>query len=108
MPKTIEVVRNDKGYDLVFTLQDAGGNPLNLTGANLTFSTQLQTASTVKFTGDMTIVNAQAGIAKYTVQATDFDTAGEYWGEITVNYPSTGEILTFTDLIIYVKPDLPR
>jgi len=105
----IKVIKGDKGYDLNFTLQKADGTALDLTGATLLFKCQKHDASTVKFSGSMTITNPPGtdGKCKYTVQATDFDEAGKYDGEIEVTYGST-QILTFTDILIEVVAELPK
>jgi hypothetical protein len=105
----IKVVKSDKGYDLNFTLQKSDGTALDLTGATLLLKVQKYDASAVKFSGSMAITNPPGtdGKCKYTVQATDFDVAGKYNGEIEVSY-GTSQILTFTDILIEVLEELPK
>lgn len=108
MPTTqINVVKSDKLYDLNFTLKDANDVAIDLTGATLLLKAQKQGAASLKFSGTMAIVLATVGTCKYTVQATDLDDAGTYYAEIEVTFGG-GKILTFPDIVITVKPELPR
>jgi len=105
--KVIEVVKNDKLYDLEFTLQDSSGVVIDLTGATLRFKAQKIGENTLKFTGNMDIVSAEAGTCKYQVQEGNFDEEGDYYGEIEVTFAGN-QITTFDDILLKVKPELPR
>lgn len=106
--QVLNVVQNDKLYDIEFTLTDNTGVAIDLTGnTQILFKAQLQTANVLKFSGAMTVVSAQAGTCKYTVQATNFDTAGVYYVEIEVTY-NDGKVISFTDFLINVKGELPK
>jgi hypothetical protein len=106
MTTVINTYKSDKQYDINFTLTDANGAAFDLTGATLVFNAQKQDATTLKFTGSMTIVSAAAGTCKYTVGNTDFDEAGDYYAEIQVTNGS--KVVTFGGIVIRVKPELPR
>ncbi len=107
MDTIIKVVQNDILYDLDFTLQDSKGLPIDITGATLILEVQNTNKTTLKFTGDMVVVDGQAGTCKYTVQATNFDAPGKYYGRIKVTFGS-GETLSFVDVVINVVPALPK
>ncbi len=107
MTTTIRVFKGDKLYDINFTLQDANGDPFDITGATLLFKAQRQKSSTLKFSGSMSIVSAAAGTCKYNVGATDFDDADKYYAEIQVTFGS-GQVVTFGDIIINALSDIPR
>ncbi len=105
----INVFKSDKLYDINFTLQDANGAAFDLTGNSaINLKVQKQGVDTLKFTGAMAVVGlATAGTVKYTVQATDLDDVGQYYAEIEVNFTG-GKVVTFGDIVINVKPELPR
>lgn len=107
MDTLITIVQNDYGFDLNFTLKDAVGAVVNLTGSTLTFIGQLVNDNSVTFTGSMTIISAVGGTCKYTVQSTDFTIAGQWNGQITVNYSSSTEIVSFSGININVVAKLP-
>ena len=103
----INVFQNDRLYDIDFTLKDANDVVVDLTGSTLIFRAQKQGASVQKFAGNMSIVEAASGNYKYNVAATDFDEAGDYYAEIQVTFGG-GKIITFGDIVVHVKPELPR
>jgi hypothetical protein len=102
----IEIVKDDKNYDLQFTLKNYDQSVFDLTGYSLLFKAQAYADSSIKVSRAMTIVTAASGICKYTVQEGDFNLVGDYYAEIQCT--KSGEIVTFTDLKIVVLPDLPR
>jgi hypothetical protein len=106
----LEIVQNDKGIDLAFTLQNNDGTALNLTGAALTLKAQHKSTpgAAVDISGSMTIVTAAAGTCKYTTTGTDFITPGKYDAEIEVNFNSGQKIQTFPNILIEVIPQLPK
>lgn len=104
---TIKTYKSDKLYDINFTLQDGNGTAIDLTNGTLLFKAQKQGATTLKFSGSMSIVTAASGTCKYTVAATDFDEVGKYYAEIEITYTG-GKIITFGDITVIVQPELPR
>lgn len=104
----ITVVQNDKNYNLDFTLQDNTGAPLNLTGATLLFKAQHHDDSVLAFSGAMTIVSPLDGTCRYTVANGNFEHKGEYYAEIEVIFGGGSQVVTYTDILITVLPELPR
>ena len=105
--KIIEVVQSDKLYRLDFTLKDADDAVINLTSATILINAQKQTGTALKFTGTMTSGTPTAGMCYYTVAAADLDEPGDYYAEIEVTFVG-GKVITFNDLVIRVRPQLPR
>lgn len=104
----IRVKKGEKNFDLDFTLQDADGNALNLSGSTLLLKVQRDTQATLKFSGSMTIVSAGAGTCKYTVQQTDFDVVGNYTAEIEITYTASQKVITMPTMIIACESNLPK
>ena len=107
MPQKIVITKNDKVYDLEFTLQDASGTAIDLTGATLAFKVQKLGAATLAVNAAMVIDTAAAGTCHYQVKTGDFAAAGEYNAEIEITYPG-GQISTFGEIYIYVEEELPQ
>ncbi len=108
MRTIIDIVKNDKGYDLIFVLRDYDGEVVNLnTIANLYFKVQLSGEEVLKFTGDMEVVDSGNGEIKYKVKENDFDEVGRYYAEIEAVFED-GQIVTYGDMLINVKSDLPK
>lgn len=102
----LQAVQNDHGYDLSFSLQDSSGVALDISNATLAFNAQAESDYTIQFDNPMAVVNASGGLCKYTVQATDFVTSGNWTAQIVVTY-NTGEVLTFSGITIVVTAALP-
>jgi len=104
----IETIKGDEKYDLVFHLKDFNGNAINLNGvSSIKFRVQKKGLNVIKFEGDMTVVDGVEGEVKYTVEATDFDEVGKYYAEIEVSFED-GQKVTFDDILIKAKSDLPK
>jgi hypothetical protein len=104
MPQ-LELVRNDKGYDLQFTILDADENAVNLTNATIKLKVRKWNDTYAKFVGTCTITNAQAGQCKYTVTSTDFNIVGRYKCELEVAWGES-KTMTATDLTVVVEEDI--
>lgn len=104
----IKVIQGDKFYELNFTLQDSSGTAFDLTGRTLLLKVQKEHEPSLKFSGSMAIVTAAAGTCKYVVQENDFAEAGRYLAEIEVTNAGSGEVVTFTDIVMTVVPQLPQ
>ena len=103
----ITLVKDDKGYDLQFTLLNYDRSAFDLTSQTVYFKAQMTGSTEVTVNGLMTIVGtATDGICKYTVQDGDFPIVGDYYASIVVQ--GTGTIVTFSDIAITVVPSLPR
>lgn len=97
----IEITAGNVGYDLEFTLLDNNDSPIVLTGGTIAFLAK-KISDTYSVGGSATIVSAPNGTCKYTVQATDFLTAGQYIGEITVTWAGP-KTITFGPIDIRVR-----
>jgi len=89
----IELVRNDKLFDIKFIVTDINGNPINLTGSTISFKMKNQKTGASLSLGLCEIINASAGLCKYVVQAGDLSTAGVYDAELQILF-ETGAIQT--------------
>jgi len=97
------VKRGAHTYDLTFTLTQ-GSEVLVLTGATVKLKVaDLNTPSILKFSGDCIVTDALNGICTYTVQPTDFDTAGQYKGQLHITYAATGKFIKADNMKIYVE-----
>lgn len=106
MQALINVVQNDVGYELNFTLQDAVGNVVDLTGATLKFKAQLISYFPVKFEGTMSIISAIAGTCKYQVAAPNFDVSGTYDVQIEATFPT--RVISWEGIEVLVDPRNPQ
>ena len=109
MIQPIQVVQNDFGYNIPFTLEDGNGNAVNITSATLSFSLQsaqdpTQTLSTL--TGSMAIDSGIAGTCHFTPASGDFASPGTFLASITATW-SSSEVLTWSGLTVIVAPKLP-
>lgn len=98
----IEVTTTNKGYDLEFTLLDDDENVVNLTGCTVNFLAR-KVSDTYSLGGACTLVSPTLGTCKYTTLLTDFPSAGQYLGEITVTFPGGGKILSWEEFDIVAK-----
>jgi hypothetical protein len=104
-----EIVQNDYGYQIPFTLEDGNGNAVNLSGASLALkvqSAQDPSATNLALGGSMTIDSASAGTCHYTVANGDFLSPGTFLTTITATF--TGEVLTWIGPQLIVLPSLPK
>lgn len=99
----IEVVQNDQGGYLEFTLQDANGDAFDITGATLKFQFKEEGSSTTS-SKSMTIQDGSNGVCRYTIQSGDFDNVGRYDAEIQVTNGSV--ITTYPHIQITVVPQI--
>jgi hypothetical protein len=99
-------LKNDSGFDLNFAIQDSDGEIVNLaTVSSIIFKMKLLNATSTKISSTCTVVTAASGTCSYTIQATDFDTLGNYETELQINYPAN-EIVTAKLDDIYITGDL--
>ncbi|MCF7819884.1 MAG: phage baseplate upper protein [Candidatus Pacebacteria bacterium] len=108
MRTIIDITKDDKGYDLFFSLTDYNGEAVNLNGvSSILFKAQVPGESELKFSGEMNIIDSPGGEVKYTVQEGDFDEAGKYYAEIEATFED-GQLVTYGDIVINCKSDLPK
>jgi hypothetical protein len=104
-----EVVQNDYGYEMPFTLADGNGNALDLTGAALSFkvqSAQDPNQTLLTQNGTMTIDTPMAGTCHFTPVVGDFPSPGKFVATITATW-NASEVLTWSGIQIVVIPALP-
>lgn len=107
MTTKINVYKSDKLYDLNFTLKDANEVVIDVSGCTVLFKAQKLGAAANKFSGSGSVVSGPAGTVKYTIAETDLNEAGDYYAEVEVTFAG-GKVLTFGDITVRVKPELPR
>jgi hypothetical protein len=103
----IEITQNDYGFALQFSLKNSDDSAYDLTGnTGIALLAQHVTDPALKVNGSMSVSGSPAlGVVNYTVQLTDFPTAGAYRAQIQVSYASG--TVTFNDININVAPELP-
>jgi hypothetical protein len=105
-----EVVQNDYGYKIPFTLLDGNGNAVNLAGASLSLtvqSAQDPTGTDLPLGGSMAIDSASAGTCHYTVASGDFANPGSFLTTVTALWAGS-ESLTWIGPMLIVLPSLPK
>jgi hypothetical protein len=105
-----EITQGDFGYQIPFTLEDGNANPVNLTGATLTFkvqSAQDPSDTDLTLSGSMTIVSASAGTCYYSVASGDFPNPGTFLTMVVATW-SSSEQLSWIGPQLIVKPSLPQ
>lgn len=106
MGTLINVIAEDFGYLLSFSLQDSMGNIFNLTGATgLIFKAQITGVSGVKISSAMSVLNPTAGTCSYTVGANDFTQEGTYDAQVVVTFGS--QVVTFSGITVNCAPKIP-
>jgi hypothetical protein len=101
----LELVRNDYGYALTFTIKDAQDNVVDLTNSTVKFKVKAYGASSLLIDANCTITDAVNGVVTYTVQQTDFTITKRYKGELQVTWTG-GRVMTASDLAIDIVEDL--
>ena len=105
-----EVVQNDYGYQIPFTLEDGNGNAVNLSGASMSLkvqSAQDPTGTNLSLGGGMFIDSASAGTCHYTVASGDFPNPGRFLTTVVATW-SGSEVLTWIGPVLIVHPSLPQ
>ena len=109
MTDTAYLKQNDTSPALDAILTDAGGNAVDVTGANVRFHMQKIGATTLKIDAAATVVDGPSGHVRYTLQAGDTDTPSSYKAEYEVTFPD-GSIETFKNtpdqLRVVITPEL--
>jgi hypothetical protein len=103
------VAQGAYGYQLPFTLEDGGGDPVDLTNAVLTLTVQdsQDPTLTALFTGGMSVDGGAGGTCHYTVAEGNFPNPGTFLAQITATWGSS-EMLTWPGIAIIVEPALPK
>lgn len=103
----IEVVRNDKLFELIFEIDNADNTDLDLTDATVLFKAWMEGEDTNQITGTCTITEATEGKCKYLVQDGDLDRSGDFFAELEVTYTS-GKVITASGIKMRILDDAPE
>ena len=102
----LELVRNDYGYPLTFTIKDSQENLVDLTNATVTLKIKKPGQTGLTIDAECTVdPDPTTGVCTYIVQDEVFDTVGRYVGELEIEWTG-GKVMTATDLNIDIVPDL--
>jgi len=105
---TIVLVRNDKLFNLNFTVKNAAGTVTDLSNVTtITFKMKELNATTNKVSRVCSVTSAPAGTCYVTLQAADMDTSGTYRAEVELLY-NDGKIITAEVDDVLVMDDLPN
>jgi hypothetical protein len=100
---------NDTSPRLAVTLEDANGNPIDISGNNgVRFHMKAFGATSLKVDDGMIVADAVGGVVQYPWVAADTNTAGTYYGEVEVTY-ADNTVETFPNngyFTIIIKEDL--
>lgn len=89
------IKQDDQFPEIQATLQDADENPVNLSGINgVRFVMTNKATGEIKVDAAAAVVNASAGLVKYSWEQEDTDTAANYNGEFEVEF-ADGRLETF-------------
>jgi hypothetical protein len=103
----IEVYTNDKQYELEFSLTNSDGSVVDITDTTILLKAQHEDENSLSVSGSMEIIDGASGTCKYRVAEEDFEKKGVYYAEIEVTY-TNGQIITFGDITVTAKNDLPK
>lgn len=101
--KRFTIPKGDYGWSLIFTCRTFASVLVNLTGYTIHFKVwSFNTPGTLLLNGTGAIVDAANGIASYTLQSGDFNTAGEF--ECELECTKVGEVSSYQTCIVEVTP----
>jgi hypothetical protein len=110
MTTEVEIVQNDKSFDLNFTVKNASNTIVDLTGLSaIKLKVQKYETATLFCTiSGVVVAPATAGTCKFTV-GNEFvgSCVGDYIAEIEITY-TNGQVITAPDIKIKVISDLPK
>ena len=100
--KEIIIPMGDSGFDLAFVATDASGNNFDLTGYTLRFLVwTFDIPATLLVSGSCTIDPGDNWKCSYTVASGDFDTEGEFEGELEIT--QAGRVESFRRIRVIVR-----
>ena len=100
--REITIPKGDYGYNLAFVATDASGNEYNLTDYTLTFKVwTYNIPATLLLSGACVIDPGDNWKCSYTVASGDFDTEGEFEGELEIT--KAGAVESFRRIRLLVR-----
>ena len=99
--ENVYIPKGDYGFNLAFTLYDSSGDVFNPTGYTVTLKVwTYDVPSTLLLSGTGGITDAANGKVYYTIASGDFNTEGEFIGEIELT--KAGAVESFRTHKIHV------
>jgi hypothetical protein len=103
IPPQIKLVQDDTAPVLGFSVIDTIGNFFDLASATATLKVSERDTNTPKIDTPLQIVGNS--LVSYRLQAADTDTAGQFWGEIEIDF-GDGLIMSSEKFLIRIRGDL--
>jgi len=79
----MDIIQNDYGFDMNFTVLDSDSTPINLSGGSVQFTVADKFTLGSLFTKNCTIDTAASGLCHYTVGSGDFSAVGNYTWQLS-------------------------
>ena len=103
-----KIKTNDTSPKLTVDLENAAGNPVDLSGASARFHMKKYGASSLKVYAGADITDEDNGRVEYSWSLLDTDEAGTYYGEFEITY-GDGTVETFPNsgyFTVIIQEDL--
>ena len=98
---SITIPKNDKGFNLAFTVKDSSGTAYVLTNYTIKLKVWiLERAGTLLLTGTVVIDDANAGTCHYPVVDGDFNAVGKYRAEVELTKTNVVESTESFEIIV--------
>ena len=98
---SITIPKNDKGFDLSFTINDSTGTAVVLTNYTIKLKVWIiARAGALLLNGTVNIVDANAGTCRYPVVDGDFNAVGKYRAELELTKTNVVESTESFEIIV--------
>lgn len=101
----IEVMADATLPVILFMLSDATGGAYDLATATTTFRMRLRDAAQGDYTIDAACTYITTGLVAYQLMTADVDVAGEFWGELRMDFGG-GQVYTTERFVVRVREGL--
>ena len=91
-------VRGDYGYALSFTARDSNNEAVDLSASTIRFKARLKGSFVAKANNTCAIISAASGTCSCNVEATDFDTSGDYNAELEITWSTSVRTAVVEDI----------
>ena len=102
------LVRGDKNFLLEFSVLEADGEIVDLTGASIDFRMQRYGESTLTLDKAGEVTNGTLGLCQVKIEQELVDLSGEFFAELQITWIAEGKVLTVPGISIKVLKDLPK